>query len=793
MAGSADTGCHCSPAPKIRKTAGAPELTFAIVGNPNCGKTTVFNALTGGHQHTGNWAGVTVEKKVGRFAHGGRQVELVDLPGVYSLTVAGGNSSLDERLARDYIVSAKPDLLIDLIDASNLERNLYLTVQLLEMGTPMMVALNMMDVARARSIEIDMARLSHHLGCPVVPLVAATGKGLDRLRDVAVAEAERGAPPDCDVEFGPEIETAIADLTPMIARSTEDASPRWLAIKHLEGDELCPGMTDPALAAPVAARRAALETELAADVDTAVACGRYDLVTRIARGSMQRTNELGRTFSDRLDRIVLGRALGFPLFLLAVYLMFMFTINIGGAFIDFFDILGRTLFVDTPAAILSAIGAPDWLITILATGIGSGIQTVATFVPIVGFLFIALSVLEESGYMARAAFVTDRLMRRIGLPGKSFVPLIVGFGCNVPAIMAARTLERRRDRTITVLMTPFMSCGARMPVYALFAAAFFPTGGQNLVFLLYLIGLAAAVGTGFLLKTTLLRGETDPFVMELPPYHLPTLRGLLRRTWERLRAFVMDAGKIIVMMVAALAFLNSWGTDGSFGHEDSESSVLSGIGRAVTPIFAPMGISQENWPATVGILSGLLAKEAVVGTMNTLYSGLSAGAPDPEPFSFAGGIREAFSTLGPNLRGALGQARDPMGIGVGELADQQVAAAEQEVDQGTFGRLVTLFDGRIGAFAYLLMVLLYMPCVATLGAIWRETGRGWTLFAGGWTLGLGYGSAVLFYQAATFARHPGSSALWIAGILACLAGFVWVLRRIGARTHPGRMPVAMAE
>lgn len=764
-----------------------PGLTIAIAGNPNCGKTTLFNVLTGTQQQVGNWPGVTVEKKVGRFAHAGETVQLVDLPGVYSLSVAGGTTSLDERLARDYVIEERPDLVVNVLDASNLERNLYLTVQLLEMGAPMIVALNMMDVAKGRCIEIDVARLEAHLGCPVVPVVACRETGIERLRDRMIEAAHAGEAPRGDVEFGPELEQAITRLIPVLEAEGQGDMARWLAIKHLEGDEIAGALTNPAIARAAQDERAALEVAVGMEADTAIACGRYDFVARVAADCMRRTTELTRTHSDRLDRVVLSRSLGIPVFLLMMYLMFMFTINIGGAFIDLFDILAGALFVDGPAALLEAAGVAAWINTLLTTGIGGGIRTVATFVPVVGFLFLFLSLLEDSGYMARAAFVMDRFMRLIGLPGKSFVPLIVGFGCNVPAIMATRTLENPRDRVMTVMMAPFMSCGARLPVYALFAAAFFPSGGQNLVFALYLIGLAAAVGTGLLLKTTLLRGEAAPFVMELPPYHLPTLRGLLLRTWDRLKSFVVDAGRIIVAMVVVLAFLNSWGTDGSFGHEDSEASVLSEIGRTLTPVFAPMGLEQDNWPATVGIFTGILAKEAVVGTLNTLYEGLAEddGSADA-PFSLTARIAEAFATVGPNLRDGLGLATDPMGLNVGSVDDPTAAAAEQEVSVGTFGTMAALFDGKVGAFAYLLMVLLYMPCVAAMGAVWRETTPGWTLFAAGWTLALGYGSAVLFYQTATFGRHPVSSALWIGGIALGFAVFFGVLRWIGGRYQGAR-------
>ncbi|MDM8563454.1 ferrous iron transport protein B, partial [Candidatus Marithioploca araucensis] len=443
----------------------------------------------------------------------------------------------------------------------------------------------------------------------------------------------------------------------------------------------------------------------------------------------------------------------------------MFTINIGGAFIDFFDILFGTIFVEGFGKLLSMIGLPDAFIILTANGIGGGIQIVATFIPIIGFLYLFLSFLEDSGYMARAAFVMDRFMRFIGLPGKSFVPLIVGFGCNVPGIMATRTLDNQRDRILTILMNPFMSCGARLPVYTLFAAAFFPVGGQNVIFGFYLIGISVAVMTGLIMKNTLLKGESSPFVMELPAYHLPTVQGILLRTWEKLKNFIFSAGKLIVPMVVVLTFLNSWGTDGSFGHEDSEKSVLSEIGRSITPAFEPMGIHEDNWPATVGIFTGVLAKEALVGTLDALYTQLAETDAEEETFSFWGGIKKAFATIPANLAGVTDMIFDPLGLNVGDITSTEVAAEEQEVSTGTFGAMVTRFDGQIGAFAYLLFVLLYFPCAAATAAIYRETNMKWTLFVATWTTGLAYLFATVFYQLGTYAVHPMSSIAWTLGLL----------------------------
>ncbi|MCB2100065.1 MAG: ferrous iron transport protein B, partial [Rhodobacterales bacterium] len=487
------------------------------------------------------------------------------------------------------------------------------------------------------------------------------------------------------------------------------------------------------------------------------------------------------------------RALGIPIFLGVMYLMFMFTINIGGAFIDFFDIFVGTLLVDGLGTLMANLGSPEWLIALLAGGVGGGIQTVATFIPVIAFLYLFLSALEDSGYMARAAFVMDRMMRSVGLPGKAFVPLIVGFGCNVPSAMAARTMENQRDRIITVMMAPFMSCGARLPVYVLFAAAFFPTGGQNLVFALYLIGIGVAILTGLTLKTTLLRGEAAPFVMELPPYHAPTLKGVVIRTWDRLKAFMFRAGKVIVAIVVVLNLLNSMGTDGSFGNEDSDQSILAAIGKSLTPVVEPMGITEANWPATVGIFTGIFAKEAVVGTLDALYGTLAeeaaeakgGAAAEDEGFDLWAGLGEAFASIPENLIGVLDTLTDPLGLGVGDTSDPAAVAEEEGVAVGTIGAMASLFDGRVGAFAYLLAVLLYLPCVAAIAAIWRETGTRWTLFAAAWTTGWGYGAAVLVYQLGTYARHPAQSLVWTAVILGVFLGSVARMRVLGRRTATG--------
>lgn len=756
---------------------------ISLIGNPNCGKTTVFNALTGSRQRVGNWPGVTVDKKTGNFSYDGHDIEVVDLPGIYSVTPTSVSGE-DEVVARNYLLSGEAQVVVNIIDASNLERNLYLTSQLIEMGVPVLVVVNMLDIAKQHKIKLDLKALENQLGCPVVGLIANRNKGVDELKKALVSFLDKPVMTKVSVHYNEVIEKAVAEISAKLSLGEKS---RWFAVQLLEHTPGIESLFEEEKLKDVLKIVEETDKHFEGNTDIEITNARYQLVSDIAEKVIVREGSVGATLTDRIDRIILNRWMGLPIFLLIMYVTFLFTQNFGAVFIDFFDILVGGIFVEGLGQLLASWGTPEWLTVFLSNGIGGGLQTISTFIPVVFFMFLFLAILEESGYMARAAFVMDRLMRALGLPGKAFVPLLAGFGCNVPAIMATRTMDRASDRIITVMMTPFMSCGARLPVYVLFATAFWPTNGQNLVFGLYLIGIAAAILTGYLLKRTALPGAAGAFVMEMPPYHIPTLKGVMIRTWDRVRTFMFRAGKVIVVIVACLAFLNSMGTDGTFGNEDSEKSVLSEIGKTIVPVFEPMGIQEENWPAAVGVFTGIFAKEAVVGTLNSLYDTLSvdqaqeaaaAAAEEPEgesSFSLSDTFSEAVGTIGENFAGLAGAFSDPLGISVGDLSDEAAAAEEQGVSLGTIDTIKTLFGSTSGVFAYLLMVLLYVPCVAAVAAIYREVGTKWTIFACAWTLALGYSAATIFYRVANFAAAPVYSIVCIVIALAILYGmYCWM-------------------
>lgn len=694
-----------------------------LVGNPNCGKSTIFNSLTGSTQSVGNWSGVTVEKKTGTCSIGEQIINVTDLPGVYSLdtsyesaqdaliTIRELNSSslhdssittdnvqnnsfnLPHQLSEKFILKdreERTDLIVNVIDACHLERHLYLTSQLLELGKPMIIVLNMSDIAKHRGISIDTQALSLQLRCPVI-----------------VAEAHR--------------KIGILELQKAIQNINVQEKPISLhiVIENVSSND---------------------ET----DKDILLADARYNAIHKLVISIQTKHSDANNHKTAMLDRIVLHRFFAIPIFFGMMYLLFFLAINVGGAFQDFFNITTDAIFVQGMASVLRAINSPDWLVALCAYGIGKGINTTMTFVPVIAVMFFLLSLLETSGYMTRAAFVIDRAMRWLGLPGKSFVPMIVSFGCNVPAIMAARSLDCERDRVLTVLMSPFMSCSARLTIYAVFVAAFFPTNGQNIVFSLYVIGIIMAVLTGLLLRKTVLHGTASPLILELPAYHRPSLQRLFKDMSRRLRYFLIRAGKLIIPICVILGGLNAL----MLGSVDGQPvSVLAVIGQWLTPLFSPMGIQQDNWPAVVGLLTGTLAKEVVVGSLNSLYSQIGhLSQVATVSFDLLSSIKDALWSILHNLS---------------QLVGIDWVANGSNVSSTVYGVMYNCFSGKSAAYSYLLFILLYIPCVSTMAAIRQETNSKFMWFSIGWSLLVAYTIAVLFYQIATCMEHIQQTITWV--------------------------------
>ena len=666
----------------------------ALVGNPNCGKTTLFNVLTGSNQYVGNWPGVTVEKKEGIAKLGELSFTVVDLPGIYSLSPY----SMEEMVARKFILQEQPDAIIDIVDATNLERNLYLTMQLLELERPVVLAVNFMDEVEKKGDSIDCSRLSAQLGVPVVPISARDSVNIDRLVQEAHRQMHTGLtvePDDLYDDFTHAVHHRIDALIHDRAYAVGIPA-HWASIKLLAGDEEV--AKDLGLNEATRNRIDQIAAEYEAqsplgDRETLLADSRYRFVERVVRASVRRQSREGeRTATERIDAVATDKYLAIPLFLTMMLLVFLATFSGPGAWLsDGIAWLVEEALCPGVDGWLTAIHAPGWLSGLLVDGLISGVGGVLTFLPMIALLFLFLSMLEDSGYMARAAFVMDRTLRHFGLSGKAFIPMLMGFGCTVPAVMGARTMENEKDRRMTILLVPFMSCGARLPIYGLMTAAFFPDHAGLVVFGLYLLGPLMAIVSGLLLKGRLFQGEPAPFLLELPPYRMPTLKNIWLHVWERVRDFLTRAGTIIAAMSVLVWFLQSFGPDLRMA-ADTADSILALAGGWIAPIFAPMGFGV--WQAAVALLTGLIAKEAVVSSMSLFYG---------------------FS-----------------------LTDYAAAGAAMS---STFTPAAAL--------AFLVFCALYTPCVAAIATIRREMGsRSWTALALVWQLGIAWLASFGTYQLA---------------------------------------------
>jgi ferrous iron transport protein B len=714
------------------RTGAAPVV--ALAGNPNAGKSTIFNALTGGRQHVGNWPGKTVDVKSGTVRWNGGQVTLVDLPGTYSLSA----HSLEEVIARDFILEERPDAAIVVADATNLERNLYLAVQVLELGVPVALALNMMDRAEAEGVMIDVALLSQLLGVPVLPTVGTRRQGLLDLVGLAVTEA---APHSKVVDYGYEMEQEIAALQPQVAALLSPDAPRYTTLKLLEGDKLAAqalGDTPEAGALRQQVQEAAdrVQAVYGDDVELLVADRRYGFVHGLSYQVVKRRGGLQqRGLTDRIDDVVAHRVLGLPIFFLLMGLVFKLTADASAPFVDWIDATVGGILANWVTVGLTAVAAPAWLISLLVDGVMAGVGGVLMFLPVLLILYFCLALLEDSGYMARAAFVMDRLMHLLGLHGKSFIPLIVGFGCNVPGILATRTLENRRDRILTGLMVPLMSCAARLPVYVIFAAAFFPRHASSVIFGLYVLGIALAVLTGLLMRRTLFAKTSDSlFVLELPPYRMPAWRGLRTHMWRHSEEFVRKAATLILAAAVIVWVLLNL----PMGVQNTEDSLFGRVAGAIAPVFEPLGFG--NWQATGSLATGLVAKEVVVSSMAVIYQGDEAEEP-PGTVDLGADLRAIVVGFGQAIVQSLRIVLSMIpGVDLlGEEAAQASTGLSQELQR---------HFTPASALAFLVFVLLYAPCVAAMGALKSEFGAKWMVFSFFYLLALAWIAGFVTYQVA---------------------------------------------
>ena len=700
-------------------------VKIALAGNPNCGKTTLFNALTGSNQFVGNWPGVTVEKKEGKLK-GHKDVTIMDLPGIYSLSPY----TLEEVVARNYLINERPDAIINIVDGTNIERNLYLSTQIMELGIPVVMAVNMMDLVEKAGDKIHTDKLSKLLGCEVVEISALKGTGIQKAAEKAISLAERKNEVTPVHEFDSKVEDAITAVGTMLGMDIPEAQKRFFAIKLLEKDDK---IKEQMKSVPdVSAEIKALEDAFDDDTESIITNERYVYISSIIGKCVTKGQKGGMTVSDKIDRIVTNRWLALPIFAVVMFIVYYVSITTVGGFLT--EWTNDVLFGDIiPPAIekaLIAVNCADWLQGLILDGIVAGVGAVLGFVPQMLVLFIFLAFLEGCGYMARVAFIMDRIFRKFGLSGKSFIPMLIGSGCGVPGIMASRTIESDRDRKMTIMTTTFVPCGAKLPIIALIAGAFFNNAGW-VAWSAYFVGVAAIICSGIILKKTkMFSGEPAPFVMELPAYHMPTVGNVLRSMWERGWSFIKKAGTIILLSTIILWFLMSFGwVDGKFGMLDAEQlndSILASIGNVIAPIFAPLGWTKagEGWKMAVAAITGLIAKENVVATFGMLF-GFAEVAED-----------------GAEIWGNLAQVMTP-----------------------------------IAAYGFLVFNLLCAPCFAAMGAIKREMNNAkWFWFAIGYQCCLAYIVSLCIYQFGTLFTGGGFG-LWTVVAVVLLIAFLYMLFR----------------
>ncbi|MBK3331935.1 ferrous iron transport protein B [Persephonella atlantica] len=685
-------------------------IKVAVAGNPNTGKTTLINAIAGTNLHVGNWPGVTLEKKEARFKYRDYEIHLIDLPGTYSLS----NDTAEEKIAVEFLIKEKPDVVIDVVDSTNLERNLYLTVQLLELEAPLVVALNMWDEAKSKGIDIDVEKLEKLLCIRAVPTSAVKEEGIKELLDAVIEIYERKEKPKCVLHFEDQVEEHIKGLIDKIKEVQPillDLYPaRYLALSLIEGNT---SFIDLSLSEDIQKYvqnvRKEIEKLYHKDPVTFIVEERYSIIISIYEQVVKKHVVKSVDITFLLDKVFLHKLFGLPIFFLLMWILFEFTFELSSPYVDWLDETLSSFIAPLTAQLLSSLGASEWLQSFVSEGIIGGVGFVLVFVPVLFFLYVFMAFLEGSGYMARAAFLMDRFMSVLGLSGKSFIPMIIGFGCNVPAVYATRTLENPKEKILTVLMIPFMSCGARLTVYAFFVTIFFTQHKTAVIMSLYLLGIAVAVIIAFILQKTYFKSQSLPFILELPPYRLPTMRFILRNAWIKTRAFLYEAGTFILATSVVIWFLLHF----PVGVKKTEDSVFGHISKAIAPVFEPLGFG--NWQAAGALMSGFVAKEVVIATMGNIYAGEVIQETEEEKID----IKEKLVQMGTGFL----QANVEAGKKLLSIFGIDLAGGEEEEEfEKTLLDTVKNAFTPLTAFSFLVFLLLYTPCMATVFAIKQELG-----------------------------------------------------------------------
>lgn len=718
---------------------GERTITIAVAGNPNSGKSTLINAIAGTRLHVGNWPGVTVEKKEALFEFAGKKIKLVDLPGTYSLSPY----TQEEIIARDYLVHDKPDVIINVVDATNLERNLYLTVQMMELGIPIVMALNIFDEAEKKGYKIDSGAIEKMLGVTVVRTVATRRIGLSELIKAAIDWA--GIPSSHrpkHLNYGGDIESAASTIEDHLRQDHFAISARyplrWLAFKLMEGDQHVQEETGLDESGLLGETLRHLRQAHGEDIESLMTDARYGQASGLTREVMKRPDVRKMELTEKIDRVVLNRYLGIPIFFAAMWLVFKLTFDMSAPFADWLDSMTAGPFTRWVEAIIGFIHAPAWMSSLVTDGVIAGVGSVLVFVPVIFAMMFFITFLEGSGYMARAAFVMDRAMHAIGLHGKSFIPMLLGFGCNVPAVYATRTLENPKDKALTALLIPLMSCGARLPVYVVFIGAFFTSSAGTVLWSLYVMGIVLAVVMGVIFRRTLFRGEAPMFIMELPPYRMPSFKSLMIHTWEKGKHFLIKAGTYILAVSILVWFLLNlpWGV------EQKRDSYLGQMGQVIAPALAPLGFG--TWEASSALISGLIAKEIVVGTMGEIYA---PAAGDAGEEGTAPTLSEDFAEVVTSFGGAVKESIGNVVSTVGITTMSAEESTEETTGKASLRQAIKGQFTPLSAYAFIVFVLLYMPCVIVAVAMRQEFGTWkWFGIAFAYQSVLAWGVAFIIYQ-----------------------------------------------